>query len=203
MEVQELQPLFHKGLWIFGPEFETIEFTSNRGMTTVIEQLFGVKDVKGSLNRPDFAIVPNGSVGFYSYPEYSDEDGGEIGPAQLVIVEIKAPDVRIGDDEKSQCYKYVRELNEKGLLTERTKVRGFVLGRHINPVDRGEKTEMDGRVRIRPLDFDTVLGRAKSRMLNLFDRIKDAPFLKEQGIDDFLANAAPDGELPLDSSDSQ
>ena len=28
-EVQDLQPLFHRGLWIFGPEYETIDFTSN------------------------------------------------------------------------------------------------------------------------------------------------------------------------------
>jgi Histidine kinase-, DNA gyrase B-, and HSP90-like ATPase len=199
LEVQELQPLFHKGLWIFGPEFETIEFTSNRGMTAVIQNLFGGKDEKGSLNRPDFAIVPDGSVGLYSYPEFSDEDGGELGPARLVIVELKAPGVKIGETEKSQCYKYVRELASKGKLTSRTSVRGFVLGRDINPIDRGEKTEMDGRVKILPMDFDTVLRRAKSRMLNLYDRIKEAPFLKQQGIDDFLAVPTAADELQLQS----
>ncbi len=31
-EVQELQPLFRRGLWIFGPEYETIEYTANQGM---------------------------------------------------------------------------------------------------------------------------------------------------------------------------
>lgn len=39
-EVYELQPLFAKGLWMFGPQFESIEFTSNRGMTAVIHELF-------------------------------------------------------------------------------------------------------------------------------------------------------------------
>lgn len=34
LEVQELQPLFRQGLWIFGPEFETIHYTSNEGMTS-------------------------------------------------------------------------------------------------------------------------------------------------------------------------
>lgn len=38
--VQELQPLFKRGLWIFGPEFETIEFTSNVGMTKVVQNCF-------------------------------------------------------------------------------------------------------------------------------------------------------------------
>ena len=185
LEVQELQPLFRQGLWIFGPEFETIHFTSNEGMTRVIEEVFGPSKGKGSRNRPDFAIVPDGSVGLYDYPEY-DEQGGEIGPAQLVIVELKAPDVPITEEEKSQCYKYVRELAEKGLLKERTKVRGFVLGRSIKAVDSKEKTEMDGRVRILPLDFNTVLQRADSRLLKLRDKIKAAPFFEKAQIDSFL-----------------
>lgn len=196
-EVQELQPLFMQGLWIFGPEFETIHYTSNKGMTTVIQEVFGIKDVRGSLNRPDFAVVTDGSVGLYSYPEYDDE-GGEIGPSKLVIIELKAPTVPITDKEKTQCYMYVRELAEKGLLTERTKVQGFVLGRTIKQVDREEKTEMGGRVRILPLDFDTVLQRAASRLLKLQDKIKSAPFLQNHGIEEFLNNSAEvDGELAL------
>ena len=61
-EVQELQPLFHQGLWIFGPEYETIEFTSNEGMTKVIQKLFKVAET-GSQNRPDFVILPDSTIG--------------------------------------------------------------------------------------------------------------------------------------------
>lgn len=197
LEVQELQPLFRQGLWMFGPEFETIHFTSNEGMTSVVQDLFGRKDLRGSRNRPDFAILIDGTVGLYSYPEFDDE-GGEMGPSKLVIVELKAPDVPIGDGEKGQCWKYVRELLQKGLLTERTRVQGFVLGRTINQVDREERTELNGRVRILPLDFGTVLQRADSRLLKLRDKIKSAPFLQEAGIDQFLSESEQDfGELPL------
>lgn len=197
-EVQDLQPLFHKGLWIFGPEFETIHFTSNEGMTRVIQELYPESNVRGSRNRPDFAIVPDGSVGIYSYDDY-DQDGGETGPAKIVIVELKAPDIEIGEEEKGQCYKYIRELASKGLLTNRTQVRGFVLGKTINPVDRGEKTEMDGRVKILPIDFGTILRRAHSRLLNLYEKVRSAPFLKAHGIDEFLEEPSSD-ELNLSDS---
>ena len=40
-ELHELQPLFARGLWIFGPEYESVEFTSNRSMATVIRQYPG------------------------------------------------------------------------------------------------------------------------------------------------------------------
>lgn len=200
LEVQELQPLFMQGLWIFGPEFETIHYTSNVGMTAVIQDLFGRKDLKGSRNRPDFAILPDGTVGLYAYPEFDDE-GGEIGPSKLVILELKAPDVPIGDNEKNQCWKYIRELTQNGLITDTTKVQGFVLGRTINQVDRAERTELNGRVSIRPLAFDTVLQRADSRLFKLKEKIKSAPFLQNSDIDEFLAEgySAP-GELPLEIS---
>ncbi len=202
LEVQELQPLFRQGLWIFGPEFETIHYTSNEGMTVVIQELFGRKDLKGTRNRPDFAILPDGTVGLYAYPEF-DEEGGEIGPSKLVILELKAPDVPIGDEEKSQCWKYIRELMKKGLLTEMTRVQGFVLGRTINQVDRAERTELNGRVSIRPLDFTTVLQRADSRLFKLREKIKSAPFLQDAGIEEFLSETvhAP-GELLLKSTTS-
>jgi hypothetical protein len=202
LEVQELQPLFRQGLWIFGPEFETIHFTSNQGMTTVIQDLFGAKDLKGSLKRPDFAILPDGSAGLYSYPEFDDE-GAEVGVAKLVILELKAPDVPITDKEKQQCWGYVRELHEKGLLGDRTKVQGFVLGRHIKSIDRSESTHLDGRVKILPLDFSTVLQRADSRLFKLREKIKSAPFLQEVNIDDFINDGSPElGELPFENKAS-
>lgn len=88
LEVQELQPLFYQGLWIFGPEFETIEFTSNEGMTSVVQKLFH-RDIKGSRNRPDFVVLPDGSVGFYAYPKY-DDHGAEMGVDRLSTASSRA-----------------------------------------------------------------------------------------------------------------
>lgn len=68
-EVRELQPLFGNALWIFGPEFESIEFTSNEGMTAVIQKLFGA-ELKGSRSRPDFVATPDSSIGLYSLPAF-------------------------------------------------------------------------------------------------------------------------------------
>lgn len=177
-EVQDLQPLFHQGLWIFGPEFETIEFTSNEGMTKVIQKLFGAS-TKGSLNRPDFAVLPDSSVGAYSYPTY-DEEGGEVGVDRLVIVELKKPGVPISTEEKGQCWKYVSELLRKGLISRDTKITCFVLGSEVDPIERDARKENNDRVIIQPLDYQVVIQRAKSRLLKLYDRVQGAPFLEKQ-----------------------
>jgi hypothetical protein len=183
-EVQDLQPLFHRCLWIFGPEYETIEYTSNVGMTKVIQELFG-GNIKGSQNRPDFAILKDSSVGLYSFPKYDDE-GGEIGVDRLSIVELKKPGIKLGFEEVNQSWKYVNELINKGLIKNYSKVNCFVLGSDLEPNESEKTTKMDGRVVIQPLDYDTVLRRAKSRLLNLFDKVKNAPFLQDTRIQEYL-----------------
>lgn len=196
LEVQELQPLFFQGLWIFGPEFETIEFTSNEGMTSVIQKLFD-REIHGSRNRPDFVVLPDGSAGLYAYPKY-DDHGAEMGVDRLVIVELKKPGVIVGGEQKTQCWKYVKELLAKGLLAHYSRIDCYVLGSQIEAAESGERKELNDRVRILPLSFDTVLTRAKSRLLKLYDRVKSAPFLRGEDIADFLDETPePPVELAL------
>lgn len=183
-EVHELQPLFHRGLWIFGPEYETIEYTSNVGMTKVIQELFG-KNIQGTRIRPDFAILRDSSVGLYSFPLY-DDDGGEVGIDRMTIVELKKPGVPLGNDEVNQSWKYVKELLDKGLLLKKSKVTCFVLGSELIAFEAEKTTKMDGQVVIQPLSYDTVMKRAKSRLLNLFEKVKNAPYLEESRIKEYL-----------------
>lgn len=196
-EVQDLQPLFEKGLWIFGPEFETIEYTANEGMTRVVQDLFNQKGGTGSRNRPDFAILPDGTCGLYAYPRY-DAEGGENGTDRLVVIELKRPGLKIGEEQKAQCWKYVKELYEKGLLLSKiSNVRCFVLGSQVDGLEASPRIEMDDTVRITPMLFDSVLQRAKSRLLKLHERVKDAPFLKahRSELEDFLNDSNAEAGL--------
>lgn len=183
-EVHELQPLFHRGLWIFGPEYETIQYTSNVGMTRVIQDLYG-KDDKGSRNRPDFAILRDSSVGLYSFPKY-DKEGAEIGIDRLTIVELKKPGLQLGEDEINQAWKYVKELSNKGYVKPYSKVTCFVLGSEIKPEESEGTTKFGGRVTLLPLDYDTVIKRAESRLLNLFDKVRNSPFLEDTKMKEYL-----------------
>lgn len=180
-EVGDLQPLFERSLWVFGPEFESLEFTSNRGMTEVIRKLFGSDD-KGSRLRPDFVMLPDGSAGFYSRD--SHDLGHEVdGVSRLVIAEIKKPGVIISSDEKQQPWRYVRELMKRGFVTDATTVTCYVLGSHVDPTEALDDTKNGDRVTIRAMTYSTFIKRAERRMLGLRDKLRNAPFLKEHGID--------------------
>ena len=178
-EVHELQPIFEKGLWMFGPQFESIEFTSNKGMTTVIRELFKDKVGKGSSNRPDFVILADSSVGFYARSSY-DEDYNENGVEHVVIIDLKTTKLSLGSKEKEQVWKYVKELKHKGHIKKTTRVDGFILGDEIEFGENGTRTEDNDQVKIIPMLYDTILNRAEKRLLNLYSKVKDAPFLLDQ-----------------------
>jgi hypothetical protein len=179
-EVHELQPIFAKGgLWMFGPEFETLDFTSNKGMTKVIREVFGDKEGKGSLNRPDFVIKPNASIGIYGRDAFDDE-GNVNGIAHVIFVDLKTTGLSLGSAEKEQIWKYVKELKSKGYITSATKVDGFILGDQIESGEAGTRKEDDDRVKITPMLYENLLVRAEKRMLNLNSKVQDAPFVQEQ-----------------------
>lgn len=177
-EVRELQPLIERSLWVFGPEFESIEFTSNRGMSEVIRRLLG-GTAQGSLNRPDFVILPDGSVGLFARPAF-DEQHEVIGVEHLIVVELKRPGIPIGMDQKNQAWKYVVELQTHGLIDDSTRVTCFVLGSRLTP---REGVREEGRTKIIPMAYETFIRRAETRMLNLYARLSEAPFLRQAGLD--------------------
>lgn len=195
-EVGDLQPLFERSLWVFGPEFESLEFTSNKGMTEVIRKIFGSNET-GSRQRPDFVMLPDGSVGLYSRD--SHDLGHEVdGVSRLVVAEIKKPGVGIGSEQKDQAWRYVKELRSKGLLTEAAVTTCYILGSKIDAAEGGSRTEWDGRVTIIPMTYNTFIRRAEKRMLGLREKLKEAPFLKEHGLDgDAFVTPPPDSQPDL------
>jgi hypothetical protein len=188
-ELHELQPLFQRGLWIFGPEYETIEYTSNEGMTKVIERIFN-KEVKASKRRPDFVVLPDSTVGLYSYPLY-DETGSELGVDKLTIVELKKPTIKISTKEKGQCWEYVKELNKQGLLSSNTNVTCFVLGSSVDPLENSPTTHNQDKVKIIPIAYSIIVERAKSRLLKLYDKVRKAPFLANFQLEPTSLNEDP------------
>ncbi|WP_017172066.1 ATP-binding protein [Xanthomonas phaseoli] len=199
-EVHELQPLFTKGLWMFGAEFESIEFTSNRGMTNVIQTIFGAKGAKGSRNRPDFVVLDDSSIGLYarsSYDDQSNEDGIE----HLVVIDLKTTGLHLGSKEKEQVWRYVKELRALGHLKPTTKVDGFILGDRIEAGEAEPRNEGD-RVRITPMLYDTIIRRAERRLLNLHSKVQAAPFLEggQESLGQFLEQVPVHQQQLIDAS---
>jgi histidine kinase/DNA gyrase B/HSP90-like ATPase len=168
-EVHDLQPLFEQGLWIFGPEYESIEFTSNRGMNHVVTEFFGRKGITASRHRPDFIALPDSSIGLYSSDHF--KEGEVIGVDKVLIVELKKGNLEIGSEQLYQADGYAKELRKTGCAQEYTRIEGFVLG---GSVENGlQELSAGGQTTIRPMTFDIVLKRAHARVFNLTKKLQE------------------------------
>ncbi len=174
-ELHELQPLFQRGLWMFGPEYETIEFTSNRSMNTVVRDLFKKQGIDASRSRPDFIVLPDSSIGFYATDEFTDSEVS--GTRKILIIELKRGGFVVTQREVDQAREYAKELRTKGCAQVTTDIEAYVLGASV---EGGLDAMTQGRTVVKPCPYDMILNRAHSRTFNLQKRIEESrPDIKQ------------------------
>jgi hypothetical protein len=168
-ELHELQPLFERGLWMFGPEYEAVDFTSNVSMNKVVREFFEKEGVTASRSRPDFVVLPDSSIGFYSADEFVN---GEVaGVRKILIVELKRGGFCVTQKEADQARGYAKELRAKGCAQATTDIEAYVLGASV---EVGLEKMTQGRITITPVPYDVILNRAHARTFNLQRRIAES-----------------------------
>jgi hypothetical protein len=174
-ELHDLQPLFERGLWIFGPQFESVSFTSNRSLATVVKTYFGSAALSTPRNRPDFVALPDSSIGVYSADAF-DKNHEVCGVSEVVIVELKKGGFRVTNDERDQANHYARELRKSGKVNKATKIICYVLGSKIDQEVEEESNE--GNTVIYPRPYSTILKQAHARTFHLLKKIENSDKVK-------------------------
>ncbi len=172
-ELHELQPLFAHGLWIFGPEYESKEFLSNRSLATVIRTFFdekGVKDLQNPRKRPDFVALADSSIGAYSSDEY-DSNGEVSGISKVLIVELKKGRSKITIKNTRQAADYAIEIQTAGKVSPNTKMICYVLGANIDPI--ANQPFIQGSIEVISRPYSTILSQAHARTFNLMNKIQE------------------------------
>jgi len=196
-EVHDLQPLFERGLWMFGPEYESVEFTSNQGMAHVVREFFQRRGAATSQRRPDFVALPDSSIGFYAADEFSDGEVSAI--RKVLIVELKKGGFCLTQKELDQARDYAKELRATGSVQPTTSIEAYVLGASI---ESGLEEMKTGGIVVKPFPYDVLLNRAHTRVFNLARRIQDSkPALApDVEIDDVLRETLIDFEEQADKA---
>lgn len=173
-ELHELQPLFVAGLWIFGPEYEGVSFTSNRTLSTIVEKFLNdnlTQPLRNPKKRPDFIVLPESTLSLYSRDSYDDR--GEVnGIDKILIVELKRGGFEITRKERAQAQDYANEIRKSGKVRDQTIIIGFVLGANIASDAMDEVTEAKTTIYTRT--YSTVIRQAHARTFHLLEKIKEA-----------------------------
>lgn len=170
-ELHELQPLFERGLWIFGSEYESVEFTSNRRLSTVVTELLKQSNINvtNPRLRPDLVVIPNKSVtSIYSKSKY-DEMGEPIDIGKILFIELKKGGFDITRKERNQVSEYIEQLVEGGHISENTVIKAYVLGSTVST----KETTVGKNIKIIPKQYHIILNRAENRLFDLERKIRD------------------------------
>lgn len=198
-ELHQLQPLFERGLWIFGTEYESVDFRSNRGLTEIVYGFLGEADGAGEVHedyeqsrrRIDLIALPRGHV-LEAFSADSYIDGRVAGIRKVLIVELKKGGFGLSIKEIDQARNYAVEIKSSGRVQPETQIEALVLGSKLaNPYVVGTKME-DLNISITPMIYDTILQEARLRTFDLRRKLKEAePSLKDGNVEQLF------GEKPL------
>jgi hypothetical protein len=177
-ELHQLQPLFDRGLWVLGYEYDSLEFASNKELSTTLRKLFKEEDVSRIRNRPDFVVIPNeSSLSVYARDMAENDDRQKMSGFQsVVILELKRAKLPIGYNEIDQVKKYAREIRSR--VPSTTKINCYVFGTSIDrSLDSGEIKE--GNIYIYPTEYLLVIRQAQRRLFRLRDEISSFDYLSD------------------------
>jgi len=179
-ELHILHPLVASARWVFGPEFDSPEFTSNRQLDTAVEKVFHKKIDKTVFNnykkRPDIVVVGDSTFSITGTINY--ESANEISNvSKVLIIELKKGGFNLTSHERNQAVAYVEEFMNCGVLIGNPYINAFVVGETsdgklspIQAVFNGNGVEV-GKIRI--CLFSQIVDSAEHRLFGLRSRLNE------------------------------
>ncbi len=176
-ELHTLHPLVTQARWLFGPEFDSPEYTSNISLVNTVKQIFHIENSeKAFINpkkRPDLVILKDSSLSAVSI-EHIDDNSGLSVIQNILIIELKKGNSTVGRKEMHQVTDYVTDFLNSGLLDGDPLIRAFLvgykIGERIEPVSTIGSPE---RGKIQAMTYGQLVRTAEKRLFNLRNRLSD------------------------------
>lgn len=177
-ELHTLHPLVTQARWLFGPEFDSNEYASNKTLRSVATRVFKSKVEDLSFphpkQRPDIVILKDSTLCLVGTDSFGSAEDQLCTVRDILLIELKKGHSTIGKTEMSQAESYAEDLLADGGLSGMPTIHVFVVG-HM--VERGrlskELKDADNRTRgyITPVTYARLTDTANKRLHGLKERI--------------------------------
>jgi hypothetical protein len=189
---------------LFGPEFETNEYSSNVSLKNAVNTVFKVQskpeDYPNWRKRPDLLMLADSTLGAVALEEIDLRDG-LASIRKVLLLELKKGDSQIGRKELNQAEEYIDAIRNSGCITGNFFTQSFVLGSRVDVSVSLEKSLFTNGVQhtaIKGVCYSTLTQTASKRLFKLKERLEDRYAAAAQGsrskvLDDLLSQQV----LPL------
>lgn len=179
-ELHVLHPLIASARWIFGPEYDSPEFSSNSQLQSTVEKVFGKKINKSAFNnhrkRPDIVVLGNSTLSITGTSDF-DHDNGLATLNKVLIIELKRGGFKIGRNERNQAVGYVEDFINCGSLIGNPYINAYVVGESFNekvqPIQTIENENKVETGKVQICLFSQIVDSSERRLFNLRSRLSD------------------------------
>lgn len=177
-ELHTLHPLVTQARWLFGPEFDSSEYSSNVSLKTAAEKIFNKRMSSESFinakQRPDIMVLGDATCSIVGTEGFDAADPTLTRIQSVLIIELKRGRFAIGREEMNQADGYVQDFLASGALDGTPMFRAFVVGHEIAPKTVREKDLMEEKVlrgRVQAVSYGQLTRSAHQRLFRLKERI--------------------------------
>ena len=177
-ELHTLHPLVTQARWLFGPEFDSSEYSSNVSLRTAAEKIFKKRlSTEAFINykqRPDIVVLGDATCSIVGTEGFDPIDPTLTRIQNVLIIELKKGRSEIGREEMNQADGYVQDFFGSGALDGTPMFRAFVVGHGIAPKTTREKDLKEEGVlrgRVQAVSYGQLTRSANQRLFRLKERI--------------------------------
>lgn len=177
-ELHTLHPLIIQARWLFGPEFDSSEYSSNVSLKTAAEKIFQKRlsnnNFINAKQRPDIMILGDATCSIVGTEGFDATDSTLTKIQNVLIIELKKGRSAIGREEMNQADGYVQDFLTSGALDGTPMFRAFVVGHEIAPKTTREKELKEENVvrgRVQAVTYGQLTRSAHQRLFRLRERI--------------------------------
>ncbi|MGC0119993.1 ATP-binding protein [Pseudoalteromonas piscicida] len=176
-ELHTLHPLIEKARWVFGPEFDTPEYSSNKGLIKTMDTVFKKKHKKknflNSAKRPDIVVGENSSLSALGLEQFDEEIKKT---KKVLLIELKKGGFEIGREEMTQAKYYVDDIWHAGVGSSRPYIKAYVVGDTIdNFTGKFESVGSDKENQygeVHALTYSEMVRTAEARLFSLKEKVE-------------------------------
>lgn len=204
-ELHVLHPLVLEAKWLFGPQYDSAFFTSNKTLTTILRDTLkkpeAVENITIPYKRPDILVFDDGSMIGYATEDYNTTINlSEY--RQLLLLELKCGGKEIGVSEMNQAEQYMSELYYSGALGDNVEIHAFVVGDKIGGRMPHQKELIEGNNKWGTLvatTYGQLVQTSKIRLFGLKDKLAERYSEMDEG--DLLSKVLKNDERQITMQD--
>lgn len=175
-ELKTLHPLIAEARWLFGPEFDSPEYVSNKQLTTAVKEIFkvelGVEAFENHRKRPDLVLIKDTSMSFTGTESFNQETS-LVTIDNILILELKKGGFKITKTEREQAVGYVEAFINCGSIIGTPHIDAFVVGEKFETKLQTVMSLGDNRGKVRITTFGQLVDTAEKRLFRLRERLNE------------------------------